>query len=64
MSLDGMRGTINGRATTAAPSSVDAGRLEAYRSYADHRNSIYVMLMVITDMGPSGATERELRHPE
>jgi hypothetical protein len=64
MSLDSMRGTICGRATTAAPSAVDGKRTEAHRSCTDLRPSFYGILVVITDMGAIGATEREVRHAE
>jgi hypothetical protein len=64
MSLDGMRGTINGRATTAAPSSVDVNRPEAHGSYTDVWYSLYETLVVCKDIGPTGASGRELRHAE
>jgi hypothetical protein len=52
MSLDSMRGTICGRALTAAPSSVDVKRPEAHRSCADLRYSFYGIMVVITDTDP------------
>jgi hypothetical protein len=51
MSLDGIGGTVTGRADTAAPSSVDGSRPEAHRSCVDLRHSVSGILVVITDMG-------------
>jgi hypothetical protein len=64
MSLDSNREMVSGRANTAAPSSVDAGRPEAYRSYAVLRHSLYGILLVLTDRGLYGASGRELGHAE
>jgi hypothetical protein len=64
MSLDSMRGMVSGRANAAAPSLVDGQRPEAHRSFADLRYSLYGAPVVITDMGPIGATGWELRHAE
>jgi hypothetical protein len=60
MSLDGIGGMVTGRADTAAPSSVDGKRSEAHSSCAGLRYSFYGIPVVITDMGPTGATGWEL----
>jgi hypothetical protein len=64
MSLDGIGGMVTGRADTAAPSSVDGNRPEVHGSCAGLRYSFFGIPVVITDMGPTGATGWELRRAE
>jgi hypothetical protein len=51
MSLESIGGMVSGRESTAATSSVDAGRPETHRSCVDLQHSFYGILVVITDMG-------------
>jgi hypothetical protein len=64
MSLEGIRGRVSERANAAAPSLVDGKRSKTHRSSANLGYSFYGSLMLITDMGPTGATGEELRHTE
>jgi hypothetical protein len=64
MSFDGNGGMVRGSGNTAAPSLIDGNQSEANGIYADLRSSFYGNQVVITHMGRTSATGRELRHAE